>query len=243
MQVLPTLYVKPNNNMKMLVFNPPSSGSGDMAKATYDSANISQQVVGLTASQTLTNKTLTAPVFSGTITGTYAFGGTPTFSSAVTATSHLTVQGILYGSGYFYLNGANYQMVSTTNGLVRIIDGYSSGATIASASYTSSQITANQNNYAPMGALVSKNKYVRLSSDASRNVTGLKFTDASVDGEEHYLINVGAFDIVLKHQDTNSTAGNRFINSTGADITLAPNKMAYIVYDGVDSRWRVSLMG
>lgn len=39
-------------------------GSGDMAAATYDPASIAEQLVGLTASQTLTNKTLTAPQIS-----------------------------------------------------------------------------------------------------------------------------------------------------------------------------------
>lgn len=44
-----------------------------MAAATYDPAGVEEQLVGLTASQTLTNKTLTAPVIStisntGTIT-------------------------------------------------------------------------------------------------------------------------------------------------------------------------------
>ena len=34
------------------------------------------------ATQTLTNKTLTAPVLSGTVTGTYTLGGTPTFDAA-----------------------------------------------------------------------------------------------------------------------------------------------------------------
>jgi hypothetical protein len=38
-----------------------SSGSGDMVAATYDPAGIEEQLVGLTAAQTLTNKTLTAP--------------------------------------------------------------------------------------------------------------------------------------------------------------------------------------
>lgn len=37
------------------------AGTGDMLAATYDPANISQQVVGTTATQTLTNKTLTTP--------------------------------------------------------------------------------------------------------------------------------------------------------------------------------------
>jgi hypothetical protein len=37
---------------------------GDMTKAVYDPANISQQLVGTTAVQTLTNKTLTNPVIN-----------------------------------------------------------------------------------------------------------------------------------------------------------------------------------
>ncbi|MCA9360082.1 hypothetical protein KC850_03530 [Candidatus Kaiserbacteria bacterium] len=37
------------------------SGTGDMLVATYDSAGVGEQLVGLTATQTLTNKTLTQP--------------------------------------------------------------------------------------------------------------------------------------------------------------------------------------
>lgn len=37
---------------------------GDMLKATYDPANIAQQLVGTAAVQTLTNKTLTAPIIN-----------------------------------------------------------------------------------------------------------------------------------------------------------------------------------
>ena len=45
------------------------SGGGNMNTSTYDPAAIAQQLVGTTASQTLTNKTLTAPVI-GTIVNT-----------------------------------------------------------------------------------------------------------------------------------------------------------------------------
>lgn len=44
------------------------SGSGDMLKATYDAANVAEQLVGLTATQTLTNKTLTSPTINTDIT-------------------------------------------------------------------------------------------------------------------------------------------------------------------------------
>lgn len=45
------------------------TGTGDMTAAVYDAANITQQVVGTTATQTLTNKTLTSPVINtGTAT-------------------------------------------------------------------------------------------------------------------------------------------------------------------------------
>jgi len=40
------------------------SGSGDMTAAVYDPANIAQQVVGTTATQTLTNKTVTDSTFT-----------------------------------------------------------------------------------------------------------------------------------------------------------------------------------
>lgn len=43
---------------------PAGAGSGDMLAATYDPANIAQQIVGLTATQTLTNKTLTSPTLT-----------------------------------------------------------------------------------------------------------------------------------------------------------------------------------
>lgn len=45
---------------------PAFTAGGDMTKAVYDPANIAQQVVGTTAVQTLTNKTLVAPVIGAT---------------------------------------------------------------------------------------------------------------------------------------------------------------------------------
>ena len=54
--------------------------------------NLASGPVGLTDSQTLTNKTLTSPTingatFSGTLSGTYTIGGTPTFPATVVQTT------------------------------------------------------------------------------------------------------------------------------------------------------------
>ena len=66
-----------------------TSDSGNSRKTTVNNMlNLTSAPVGINDIQTLTQKTLTAPtisspVLSGTITGTYTLGGTPTFPAAV----------------------------------------------------------------------------------------------------------------------------------------------------------------
>lgn len=43
------------------------AGGGDMGTATYDAAGVSEQLVGLTASQTLTNKTISSPIITAPV--------------------------------------------------------------------------------------------------------------------------------------------------------------------------------
>lgn len=104
---------------------------------------------------------------------------------------------------------------------------------------TPAQIAANQNDYAPADSVTATKTTVlasilRLSSDASRNITGM--VDPR-DGVVKTLINVGANPIVLKNADVGSTAANRF--DFGADVTLAAKQSAKIRYDGTDSRWKL----
>jgi hypothetical protein len=97
-----------------------------------------------------------------------------------------------------------------------------------------SQITADQDNYNPTG--FSGAGVVRLDTDASRNITGFS-SSATIILKK--LINVGENDIILKHQDVNSTASNRILVSAGVDKTLAPNELCDIFYDATTARWRV----
>jgi len=94
-----------------------------------------------------------------------------------------------------------------------------------------SQITANQNNYDPTG--LSAASVLRLSTDASRDITGLA---GGADGRLIIIHNVGSFNIVLKDESASSSAGNRFALS--ADVTLAPDNVAALQYDSTSSRWR-----
>lgn len=116
------------------------------------------------------------------------------------------------------------------------------GGSIAYSSFTGAQITSNQNNYNPdAGAGANgKDAYLqRWSSDASRNVTGLVFQQAAVDAQTILVVNTGAQNIVLVNESASSTAANRFHNSTGADITLAANQAADVIYDANTARWLV----
>jgi hypothetical protein len=94
-------------------------------------------------------------------------------------------------------------------------------------------ITANQNDYNPTG--LSSASALCLTSDASRNITGLA---GGVQGRYLMLYNTGSNNIVLKNADSGSTAANRF--EIDGDFTLYPKGGVTIWYDSTSSRWRVA---
>ena len=98
------------------------------------------------------------------------------------------------------------------------------------------QIIANQNDYNPAslaGAVI-----VRLTTDASRNITGLQ---GGADGRIVSIVNVGSFDIVLTDEDALSLAANRF--ALTGNLTLRADQGVILVYDSTSSRWRVAGSG
>lgn len=102
---------------------------------------------------------------------------------------------------------------------------------------TPAQITANQNDYNVNAA----GPIVRISSDAARNITGLVKNVLSVQnsgGDIFIFKNVGSFTITFTNQDAASTAANRFLFSTGANIAVAANGHLRVFYDSTTQRWR-----
>lgn len=77
---------------------------------------------------------------------------------------------------------------------------------------------------------------LRVSSSTSINLSGITQGAA---GRLLRLINVGSQNIVIVN-DATSTAANRFLTGTGANITMLPLDVISLEYDAVSARWRVA---
>lgn len=104
-------------------------------------------------------------------------------------------------------------------------------ALLISGDISPTQITANQNDYSPTG--LSTAAVLRLSSDATRNITGLA---GGADGRVIVIHNVGSNAIVLIDESASSTAGNRF--ALVGDLTINGDHSVALQYDSTSSRWR-----
>lgn len=98
---------------------------------------------------------------------------------------------------------------------------------------TPSQFTSNQNNF----ALSATAAVLRVSTDASRNLTGIANSGTMQDGRVLTIVNVGSNNIVLTTEDTNSTAANRFALGE-SNVTLKASESLTVWYDTTTDRWR-----
>lgn len=135
------------------------------------------------------------------------------------------------GGGTCRINSV-YVTGSSSGPVLQITNSAASyGGTLAGPCLTPSQVTSDQNNYAP-----GIGRHYRLSTDASRTLTGISM--GQVDGQECRIFNVGSSDLILANQSASSTAANRFITHTGADLTVAAGASVGLVYDATTARWR-----
>lgn len=94
-----------------------------------------------------------------------------------------------------------------------------------------SQITADQNDYAPTGLATTNN--LRINSDRPyRSITGLT---GGADGRQIGIENNGSYPILLRAENTGSSAANRFSFKT--DLALWPGSEINVSYDGTAQRW------
>ena len=107
-------------------------------------------------------------------------------------------------------------------------------AFVLSGDISPAQITANTNNYNPTNLDTSST--LRVSTDASRNLTGI-VPAAPSDGRILILHNVGSQDLVLIDESASSSATNRFALS--GNITLSGDESVVLQYDSTSSRWRI----
>ena len=99
---------------------------------------------------------------------------------------------------------------------------------------TPPQITADQNDYA--GCTVS---VCRLSTNAPHSITGIA---GGTDGKLLLLINIGANNLVLEHDDVLSAAENRMLLGGGTARTLSPGQSGLLIYDVASTRWRITIV-
>jgi hypothetical protein len=100
---------------------------------------------------------------------------------------------------------------------------------------TPAQITANQNNYAPAGHATAHVE--RLSSDATRFLSGLSATDVRVKFK--ILLNVGSQLIGLQHENASSDAANRFLVPGGTTYSMGADDWVLALRDPTSARWRI----
>lgn len=93
--------------------------------------------------------------------------------------------------------------------------------------------SANQNDYSPTGFSLCNN--LNVNASASIKLTGLA---GGYEGRRIELANTSTdFLLWLEHQNTASTAANRFDLPNGFPFFLMPGDHIYLAYDGSSARW------
>ncbi len=144
------------------------------------------------------------------------------------AAGQLGIGGATYGTAETPMCSGGASAAPVWGGALSVPAAYRRTAVISPG-----QLVANTDNWAPTG--LSTCSVIRLSTDASRNITGITAQGA---GTKITLVNTGAQDAVLVHNAT-STAANQFLCPGAANFTLNGGDSVEIWYDSTSSRWRV----
>lgn len=100
------------------------------------------------------------------------------------------------------------------------------------ADITPSQITSNQNDYAPTGYATAV--VYRLDLDAARTITGFA---GGADGQFKIIHNTSAYVLTLANASGSSSAANRL--DVASDVIVGPKTSVALFYDSTASRWKI----
>jgi hypothetical protein len=126
--------------------------------------------------------------------------------------------------------------VVTLAGANLVVPGLTASENVAlSGDISPSQLTADQNDWSPTSLATSS--VIRIDTDNVRQITGIA---GGADGRILTLIvlETAQGPVILRDQNTGSTAGNRFILGARR-IWLWPGDIATLLYDSTSSRWRL----
>lgn len=229
------VWTLPNATGSVVVWGGSTPSNADCAQFAVSAGIVTLQTSGGSCggggggSGTVTSIATTSPISGGTITTTGTIscptcGVTGTGLNQFASTTSSQLAGVISdetGSGALV-----FAVSATFTGTTAI-----SEAITFAGDITPTQITSNQNDYNPTG--LSTASTIRLSSDASRNITGLQ---GGSDGRLLFLQNVGGANVVLVDESASSTAANRF--ALDGNQTIVPDQLVILQYDSTASRWR-----
>lgn len=111
------------------------------------------------------------------------------------------------------------------------------GRAIFNLAITPTGISGTVDNWNPTG-LAAANR-IRVSAASGTDLTGLV---AGADGQTLLMQNVGSFALTVHHQSTGSTAANRLVTPTAANLTWNPGTMQQWIYDASTPRWWIGVL-
>lgn len=193
------------------------SGSGDMTKAVYDAAAVNEQLVGLTASQTLSNKTLTSPVVNsptGIVKGDIGLSNVDNTSDATKNSASVTltnktlttpvINGISTGTGVASSSTANTLGLRDANSVLYSSAAQQSYVTTATAGGTTVLSAASSSFY-------------RYFTGTQNQTVTLPVVSTFTTGYSWYFVNLSTGQITIQ-----SSGGNTVVvlaSNTAALVT------------------------
>lgn len=226
--------------------------------ALTDSTGVSQ---GSIKNLSITSDNLSLSGGSNSVLNDVVLGmsNNPTFNNLhITGTlvaDSISVQGSTFANitvtGISTLNQVNAQNISVTGTInsTSSVNVYNNSTTLIASTGTinserikeiilNNVLTINTNNRIDNVDLQNYS-YIRFA--AATGISGFNSIDFTTQGYNKLIIieNVSATDLTLLNQSSNSLIQNRIYTGTGTDLVLSAKKNIILIYDTIDSLWKI----